>query len=231
MVSAAEMPKVGTLVKGHRHGAVTVFDCSQGGVAWPEHLAFYDGNHRSLGHVDLAFLGAGEGPDVRRITIRKRVITVQVVGVHEEGDADCCGPLSARLTYKYNQHKRKVVRTSKRIYGVGSAAVALGRAWSSHAVPGIERHLTRPGVSSLSIVQAVDGRLEAVSTWGAVSLDRCYGALDGGSGEFTDISGDTSYPLRVCFYDETGNDGRALEVAFKQTSWKTWKGLAINIAG
>lgn len=110
--------KLGQIKKGGGKEAAAVFHCSQGGIGWPDHLVFYGADGSIIGRFDTASVGASGGrQQVSSVAISsKGVITVKVVAVPLKGDNNLWGSAGAKLTFTWDAKKKKVVRTSKKIY-------------------------------------------------------------------------------------------------------------------
>jgi hypothetical protein len=95
-----DMVALGDVNDDGRQDAAVVFDCSQGGVAWPQHIVLYGEGPRVVGQIDLG-LAAGDGQRavVKSITYVDGGFNVEWTATRE-GDV-AAGPtldISARVT-------------------------------------------------------------------------------------------------------------------------------------
>ena len=110
--------KLGQIKKGGGKEAVAAFWCSQGGIGWADHLVFYSADGKIIGHFDTASVGARAGRQgVHKVSINsKGIVTVNLIAVPLKGDNELWGSAGAKLTFKWDAKKGKVVRVSKKIY-------------------------------------------------------------------------------------------------------------------
>lgn len=95
--------RIGTLVPGQPAGAAAVFNCSQGGIGWPEHVLFYDHQGTLVGHLDAG--GVGESPGrqvVAGATIDQGRVTVTIDAVPLSGDNELWGSGAAEAIYAWD---------------------------------------------------------------------------------------------------------------------------------
>ncbi len=125
--------RLGQIKLGGGKEAAAVLHCSQGGVGWPDHIVFYATNGAIVGHFNTASVGGRAGrQSVRAVSIgAKGVVTAHVLGVPLKGDNALWGSAGARLTFKWDAKKKKVVRTSATIYdntkGVANKILSLAK--------------------------------------------------------------------------------------------------------
>lgn len=110
--------KLGQIKLGGGKEAVAVFDCSQGGIGWADHIVFYSSDLKVIGHTDLASVGVESGrQQVQSVSISaKGAVTVNVLAVPLKGDNELWGSAGAKLTFKWDTKKKKVTRTATKIY-------------------------------------------------------------------------------------------------------------------
>lgn len=180
------LTRVGKLVKGGGTGAAAVFHCNQGGVSWPDHVVFYDRELKVMGHFDALSIGENSGrATVTSVTIHKRVVTLRVLAVGQSGDSDLWGSAGAKVTYKYDAHKKQMTRRSVTINRERATAkklVKYVRAGKTKAPR------TMADSATLTELRAVLRPTNKAWRPKSVSVGRCYGATsDDWVGQFLDV--------------------------------------------
>ena len=148
--------KLGQIRKGGGKEAVGVFECSQGGIGWPDHLVFYGSGGKIIGHYDTGFVkqkGTYAGRQtVQSVSISKKgVVTVNVIEVPLKGDNELWGSAGAKLTFAWDAKQGRVVRKSTKIYsdvkGTAKKLISLVKAGKtkqakSYASAGVVKELS-----------------------------------------------------------------------------------------
>ena len=195
--------KLGQIRKGGKKEAVAVFECSQGGVNWPEHVVFYGSGGKIIGHYDTGFVKQ-KGAYVARQTIqsvsisKKGVVTVNVIEVPLKGDNDQWGSAGAKLTFAWDAKQGRVVRKSTKIYsdvkGAAKKLISLVKAGKtkqakSYASAGIVKELS-------SIWKDIKKQNKAAYRKGSIKLGSCGGQYSGGA--WGDVYQDYLFGERGC---------------------------------
>ena len=123
--------RYGQIRKGGGNEAVGVFNCSQGGIGWPDNLVFYGADKKVIGRFDTGVVkqkGTYPGRQtVQSVSINKKgLVTVQVIAVPLKGDNELWGSAGATVTFAWDAKKKGMVRKSTTIYSnVRGTAVKL----------------------------------------------------------------------------------------------------------
>ncbi|MBK8459806.1 MAG: hypothetical protein IPL43_06090 [Micropruina sp.] len=215
-----ELSKLGPVVPGQPNGAAAVFNCSQGGVGWPDYVLFYDNKADLIGSFNTADIGAMAGRQtVTGITIGASAVEVTIEAVPLRGDNEMWGSSVARATFNWSPTKSAMVRESLRIATPDAVARSLAEA--------LQRR-DRAAAIALAPRLTVDEMMPQDRS--RVEFDRCIGAHDDTFGHYLRVD------QRGCLIDYVyANDVEShysVHMDVMERAGFTWKVVAgIGVAG
>ena len=115
--------RVGAIAPGAARGAVAVFNCSKGGVGWPQHVVFYNSKRRIIGHYNTAAFNGRTRVHSTRLTRTKTTVYVQ--GIEYNDEPSCCGSGTGRVSFTWSKARKKMIAGKRYRYAESTKAKAL----------------------------------------------------------------------------------------------------------
>jgi hypothetical protein len=171
-VELAALHRPGMIATGklrERGDRAAVLACSQGGVGWPDNVVIYSPEKTILGAIDLNDVTRGGREFAKRISIRRRVVHIHVVGIEQDGDAACCGSASAHVRLKWDRKSERIRVAGKTVYTERKTIKRLVRAVNQGRRRAVRKLAAKPVSRVLLGTHDNGARFNFV---------QCYGMLD-----------------------------------------------------